>query len=326
MKMKCLVTGHSGLIGSHLVDILIEEGHEVYGISGTSRNENDKCKNFYIDLKDADKSKEIITTIAPDIVFALAADASESKSLFSPIKVINDNVDVLLKTLVPSINTGQLKRVVFASSAAVYGSIKGPCKESDIPEPRDIYGVAKLANENFLKIMSKTHGFEFVILRPHNVFGPRQRMDDPYRNVVTIFMNHILKREPYTIYGDGGMRRCFSYAADVAQIFAECGFAKVAGMTINVGTDKNYSLNELSDTIQDVAEVSLPPKYPHPRPEEVHSLTLDHTLQKKYFKYLDTPFKKALEETWKWAKKQGSKEYIFTKLEIQSNLVPENWK
>ena len=85
--MKCLVTGHSGLIGSDLVDLLLSRGHDVYGISSSVRNQIPKCKNYYIDLKDTSKSKEIIESIAPEIVYALAADASEIKSLFSPIKI-----------------------------------------------------------------------------------------------------------------------------------------------------------------------------------------------------------------------------------------------
>lgn len=193
--MKCLVTGHSGLIGSHLVDILLVKGHEVYGISGSNQNEINKCKNFYLDLKDTKEARKVIEEISPEIVFALAANPSENKSLFSPTEVTKNNIDVFLNTLVPAINGKKLKRVVFASSAAVYGSLKTLFKVSDTPDPQDIYGVSKLANESFLKIMSHMHGFEYVILRPHNVFGPGQRMNDPYRNVVTLFMNYILRNE-----------------------------------------------------------------------------------------------------------------------------------
>ncbi|MDP2684042.1 MAG: NAD-dependent epimerase/dehydratase family protein [bacterium] len=324
--MKCLVTGHSGLIGSDLIDLLLSGGHDVYGISSSARNQNLKCKNYYIDLKDTSKSKEIIESIAPEIVYALAADASEIKSLFSPIKVTNDNIDVFLNTLVPSINTGKLKRVIFASSSAVYGNIESPFRESDIPNPQDIYGISKLTNENFLKVMSQTHGFEFVIVRPHNVFGLRQRMNDPYRNVVTLFMNNILRNERYSIYGKGEIKRCFSYSKDVADVIYQCGFNEVTGMTFNVGSDTGYSLKELSEMIREISETSLIPKYIPLSPKEVISVILDHKLQNDNFNYKDTNIKEALKTTWEWAKIQGPQEYKYTKLEIDNELVPKNWK
>lgn len=324
--MKCLVTGHSGFIGSHLIDLLLSQGHEVYGISGTNRNENKKCRNFYLDLKDTERSGKIIESIAPEVVYALAANAAEGKSLFSPIEITNNNINVFFNTLVPSIRSKKLKRFVFTSSVAVYGSIKIPFKESDRPIPQDIYGICKLTNEDSLKIMSKVHGFEFVIVRPHNVFGPRQNMIDPYRNVVTLFMNHILRKEPYSIYGNGEMRRCFSYVKDVVDVICRCGFENVAGMTFNVGSDKDWSINQLSEAIQKICKKSVSPIYLPDRAQEVHAAILNHSLIKQMFGYKDTPFEEALEETWNWAKQQGPQEYTYTKLEIPSDLVPKNWK
>lgn len=324
--MKCLVTGHSGFIGSHLVDLLLSKGHEVYGISGTNRNENTKCHNFYLDLKDTEKSKRIIESISPEIVYGLAADAAEGKSLFSPIEITNNNINVFFNTLVPSIRAKKIKRFVFTSSVAVYGSITITFKESDTPIPQDIYGISKLTNENSLKVMSQVHGFEFVIVRPHNVFGPRQNMKDPYRNVVTLFMNHILRNKPYSIYGNGEMRRCFSYVKDVVYIIYRCGFEQVAGMTFNVGSDMDWSINELSEAIQKICKRSILPAYLPDRVQEINTAVPDHTLIKQVFGYKDTPFQKALEETWNWVKQQGPQEYTYTKLELPSGLTPKNWK
>jgi len=298
----------------------------VYGISRSSRNENTKCHNYSLDLKDTVASKKVIESIAPDVVFALAANAAEGKSLFSPIEITNNNINVFFNTLVPSINAGKLRRFVFTSSIAVYGSIKVPFKETDIPVPQDIYGIAKLTNENSLKVMSRVHGFEYVIVRPHNVFGPRQNMTDPYRNVVTLFMNHILKKKAYSIYGNGEMRRSFSYVRDVVDIIGRSGFENVAGMTFNVGSDLNWSINELSAHIQKITQSSIAPIYLPLRVQEVDMALSDHTLIKKTFGYKNTPLNKALKETWKWAKEQGPQEYAFTKLEVSNNLVPKNWK
>ncbi len=324
--MKVLVTGHSGLIGSHLVDVLLSHGNEVYGISRTNRNENKKCHNYYFDLKDSAKAKEIIEPIAPEVVFALAASAAEGKSFFSPIDITTNNIDVFFNTLVPSIRSGKLKRVIFTSSVAVYGSIKTPFKESDTPVPQDIYGVCKLTIENSLKIMAQVYGFEYVIIRPHNVFGPRQNMNDPYRNVVTLFMNHILRNEPYSIYGDGEMRRCFSYVKDVVDIVYRSAFKKVASMTFNVGSNHDWSINQLSEIIQKISGHAFPPVYLADRVQEVHTAISDHNLIKKMFGYNETPLEEALNETWKWAKKQGPQEYIYTELELRNKLVPKNWR
>ena len=101
--MKCLVTGHSGFIGSHLVDVLIRNGHKVYGISRTDRNKNLKCHNISLDLRDDSKARDVIESIAPEVVFALAANAAEGKSLFSPIDITTNCVNTLFNTLVPSI-------------------------------------------------------------------------------------------------------------------------------------------------------------------------------------------------------------------------------
>lgn len=323
--MKILVTGQSGLIGSHLVDILLSHGHEVFGISRTNKNEHFKCKNYCLDLRNTTKAKKLIESIAPEIVFALAANAAEGKSVFSPIDITTNNIDVFFNTLVPSIRTGKLKRFIFTSSIAVYGSIKPPFKESNTPIPQDIYGVSKLAIENSLKIMGKVHEFEYVIVRPHNVFGPRQNMNDPYRNVVTLFMNHILKGEPYSIYGDGEMRRCFSYVKNVVDVIYRCGFEDVAGMTFNVGSDLSWSINQLSKTIQKITGQTIPPIYLPDRVQEVHTAISDHRLIKKMFGYQDISFEKALEETWKWAKEQGPQKYAYTELELPSKLAPKNW-
>jgi UDP-glucose 4-epimerase len=324
--MNILVTGQSGLLGSHLVDVILAHGHEVYGISRTNRNENSQCHNCCLDLRDTSQVGIAIKSIAPEVVFALAANAAEGKSFYSPIDTTTNNINVFFNTLVPSIQAGRLKRFVFTSSIAVYGSISVPYREDDIPKPQDIYAVSKLAIEDSLRIMSRIHGFEFVIVRPHNVFGPRQNMKDPYRNVVTLFMNHILRQEPYAIYGDGEMRRCFSYVKDVVEAIYHCGFKGVAGMTLNIGSDLDWSINQLSNTVQKISGYSVSPRYLPDRVREVHTAIADHTLSKAVIGYSDTPLEEALRETWNWAKEHGPQEYCYTELELPHNSIPKNWK
>lgn len=323
---RVCVTGNSGLIGSHLVDKLLNEGHEVYGLSSSNRNSNPDVKEFIIDLKDRERTAVIIERIQPQIFYHLAADAAEGKSMFSPIQITTNGINTFYNVLVPAIKAGSLKRFIFTSSIAVYGSIHIPFREADLPLPQDIYGLNKLNVEQALRIMSRVHDFEYTIVRPHNVTGPGQNMSDPYRNVVTLFMNELLKCKPYSIYGDGEMRRCFSYVKDVVDIIYKCGFENVAGMTFNVGSDKDYSINELSEMIQDVSGIKIKPNYLPDRVQEVHTAIADHTLVKKVFGYKDTPLKTAIEETWEYCQKQGAKEYNYTELELPSNLAPKNWK
>lgn len=330
MKTKILVTGGAGFIGSHLVDRLIDDGNKVFVIDdlsgGKIKNLNRKAKFYKVDLRNQNKAAQIIGLIKPEIVYHLAANAAENKAQFSPIDITSRNWNTFINTLVPAINSG-MKRIIVTSSIAVYGALQTPFKESDKPEPEDLYGISKLAMEESLKVLSKVHKFEYVITRPHNVYGPRQNMTDPYRNVVTIFMNSLLKGQPYFIYGDGNQRRCFSYIDDVVDALFKCGFKKVHGMIFNVGSDRDYSLNELSKAIQKVSGIEIEPKHINDRPQEVKVAIADHSLAKKYLSYKDkTNIEKGIKQTWEFVKKEGYQKPVYTNLEIDSDLLPQNWK
>jgi len=325
-----LVTGGAGFIGSHLVDRLIIAGHKVYIIDdlsgGKKENINPRAKFFKCDLRNAKKTDQTIKKIKPKIVFHLAANAAENKAQFSPIDITSRNWNTFINTLVSALRNG-MKRMVFTSSIAVYGAQQTPFKETAKPEPEDLYGVSKRAIEETLKILSKVHQFEYVITRPHNVYGPRQNMTDPYRNVVTIFMNSLLKNKPYYIYGNGNQQRCFSYIDDVVDAVFKCGFGKFHGMTFNIGADKNYSINELSKVIQEVSGKNIPPIFIDKRPQEVEVAIADHSKAKKFLNYQDkTPLQKGINLTWEYVKKAGPQEPIFGEIELDSPLLPKNWR
>jgi len=330
LKRKVLVTGGAGFLGSHLVDKLIEEGYEVSIIDdlsgGYKRNINRKSTFYKCDLRNVKKVEKIISEIRPELVYHLAANAAENKAQFSPIDITSRNYNTFINVLVPALKYG-MKRIVVTSSIAVYGALQTPFKESDKPEPEDLYGISKLAMEESLKILSKIHNFEYVITRPHNVYGPRQNMKDPYRNVVTIFMNALLKGETYYIFGDGNQKRCFSYIDDVTEALYKCGFMNVNGMTFNVGSDRDYTLNELSSLIQKVSGITVKPKYLPARPLDVTVAISDHTLSKKYLSYEDkTSLQEGLAMTWKYAKKLGYQKPQFGGIEIDSPLIPQSWR
>lgn len=320
---KVAVTGGAGFIGSHLVDKLINSGHEVLLTDdlsgGKSENINPKSKNEIFDLRDTRRTSSVIMDFNPEILFHLACNAAENKAQFSPVDITSRNYDAFIKTLTPFIKSGG-KRFVFTSSIAVYGVGQTPFKETDKPEPEDLYGITKLAAEETLKVMSKVHDFEYVIARPHNVYGPRQNMNDPYRNVVTIFMNAVMKGEAYNIYGDGKQRRCFSYIDDVVDALYKCGFDDVSGNTFNIGADKDYSIIELSTEIGGLGV------FTKERPQEVKIAISDHTQAKKMLNYEDkTSLKGGIEKTWEWAKTKGPQLAPFEELELPSSKAPTNW-
>lgn len=326
MPKRVLITGDSGLIGNTLAKRFVSTGiYEVYGVSRSSKNLVDGVIRYTADLTNKEQASQVIGEIAPNIVYHMAANAAEGKSMYSPIDITENGINSFYNTVVPAINSGQLEKFVFPSSIAVYGQIHPPFKETDIPQPVDIYGINKLACERGLRMLSEVHGFEHAIVRPHNVYGPGQNMKDPYRNVVVLFMNHILKGEAYSIYGDGSMRRCFSYVEDVVDILMEISMVRGGG-TYNVGADDSYTIKELSDLILEISGSDIEPKHLDARVHEVYEAVADHTLQNNVFGYSHTPLKAGLIATWKWAKEQGAQDYVFTEPEIVSDKLPKNWK
>jgi len=175
--------------------------------------------------------------------------------------------------------------------------------------------------------MSKVHGFEYIVARPHNVYGPRQNMCDPYRNVVTIWMNSILRNEPYVIYGDGEQKRCFSYINDVVSALQKCSVTKISNTIYNIGSDTYYTLNDLHTALHMVVERSIKkPQYLPLRPQEVINAIADHTQAINFLGYEDvTPLLDGLRKTWVYCKKQGKQDPIYTNIEINSDKLPKNW-
>lgn len=315
---KCLVTGGAGFIGSHLVDKLLTQGHEVVVIDDLSGGyeEHLSIPFWEADCRDEKEMNRIFAIEKPEVVYHLACNAAENKAQFSPIDITSRNYDAFIKVLTAFINNGG-KKFVFTSSIAVYGALQTPFKETDKPEPEDLYGITKLAAEQTLKVMSRVHDFEYVIARPHNVYGPRQNMSDPYRNVVTIWMNAILKGEPYYIYGDGKQRRQFSYIDEVIDQLVHLP----ANSVNNVGSNIVYSLNDLCASIQQVTGTKLKPVLLPERPQEVKEAIAINSQEVSSHTLED-----CLRNTWEWVKSQGPKELKYTGFEIDSPKIPQNWR
>ena len=217
MSMKIFITGIAGFLGSHLAKRLHILGHEVYGndnlIGGEILNlDETKVKFYETDCCDLDKMTEITKNM--DIVYHCAATAHEGLSVFSP-NIITKNIFQASVVTITAAIKNRVKRFVYCSSMARYGNQKSPFDEKMTPKPVDPYGIAKVAGEDILKVLANLNNMEWNIAVPHNIIGPNQKYDDPFRNVLSIFINRNLQKKPSIIYGDGKQVRCFSYIDDV---------------------------------------------------------------------------------------------------------------
>jgi UDP-glucose 4-epimerase len=251
--MKILVTGGAGFIGSNLVDKLIDEGHKVFVIdnlsTGKKENINKKAIFYKVDICLLDKILHLFKGI--DYVFHLAANPRVVFSVKNPIESHKVNVNGTLNVLYASYKN-KIKRLIFASSAAVYGDIKKlPLKENMTPKPISPYGLHKLIGEHYCQLFSNLYNLETVCLRYFNVYGPRMDPNGPYALVIGKFLKLRKENKPLTIYGDGKQTRDFIYVDDIvkANILAMKSKKVGKGEVINICSGKNYSINYIAKLI-----------------------------------------------------------------------------
>lgn len=327
--VKCLVTGGAGFMGSWLVDELLKRGHSVISVDNLSggymRNVSKDCKFVKMDLRD--KERVFNVTKGVDIIYHLAAYAAEGQSVFSPIEINDINITPINNLLVAAVNNN-VRKFVFTSSMAVYGDQTPPFEEKMPVMPEDPYGCGKAYCERMVQIFGDTYGFGYTIIRPHNVYGPRQNITDPYRNVLGIWINRIMGDKVPFIYGDGEQTRAFSYIEDIIPPLANAGFfSKSDKNVINLGSDEVVTVNKACDIVLEVMKSAMKPKHVEPRPCEVKHA---HCTVEKSKKLLDYETHHALRDGVKkmveWAKKIGYQNPTYTvPLEI-TKYAPEVWK
>jgi UDP-glucose 4-epimerase len=330
MSEKALVTGGAGFIGSHLARKLLKEGYDVVvldDLSGGFRENLPEGATFVEgSILDRDLLGELFEKEAFDYVFHLAAYAAEGLSHF--IKHFNYQNNLIGSVnLINASILNKIKCFVFTSSIATYGEIPPPMRESDVPKPEDPYGVAKLAVEMELEVSKKQFGLDYVIFRPHNVYGEFQNLSDRYRNVIGIFMNQIMQGNPLSVFGDGEQTRAFSYIEDLMGPMAECiKRHECSGEIFNIGADKSWSVKRLAYEVQralgsDLDLLHLPPR------NEVEHANADHSKLKKFFGDLpQTDLAEGIDRMAKWAKSQGpTAPSRFGAIEIEEGL-PSFWR
>ncbi len=305
-----LVTGGAGFIGSHLVDSLIEKGCKTTVLDNLSTGSlsnlahiNDRITFIKGDIRDYETV--IKAAKGCDVIFHQAAVVSVPQTVKEPVDsaMVNDMGTLFV---LESARKNNIKRVVLASSCAVYGDYpQVPKHENMNPEPLSPYAVQKLTGEMYAGLYPDLYGIATVCLRYFNVYGPRQDPSSPYSGVISIFMKKAILNEPPVIYGDGNQYRDFIFVKDVVRANLLAADAKNAGGKVfNVGTGVFININRLWDMIRRISGVDIKPEYKPLRPGDIlksvasiDRAKADLDFESEYI------FENGLAETFKWYKR-----------------------
>ena len=259
---KLLVTGGAGFIGSNLVDELVRLGHKVVVIDtlslGKKEHLNTKAKFYNRDIRDYEAIRPLFKGV--DCVFHLAAQPRIQPSIINPAESFSNNVLGTFNVLLAA-RDNKVKKLVYSASSSAYGDQKTlPLVESMNPNCKNPYALFKYMGEEMAHLFHKLYGLPVVCLRYFNVYGERQSLSGAYATVVGIFLKQKKNRKPLTIVGNGNQRRDFTYVKDVARAnILAMKSKKAVGHLINIGSGKNYSVNEVARLI-DKNHVFIPPR------------------------------------------------------------------
>lgn len=332
MRNRCLVTGGAGFIGSHIAENLLLKGYEVVVLDDLSGGFKENIPDGVKFVEGSITDPLVVDTAVKgcDYVFHLAAYAAEGLSHFVKRFNYNNNLIGSINLINSAINYG-IKCFVFTSSMAVYGSGQVPFTEEMIPMPEDPYGIAKRAVELDLEESLRMFGLNHIIFRPHNVYGDRQNIWDPYRNVIGIYFNQIMKGEPITVFGDGTQTRAFSYITDVAPIIAKSiEVPEAYNLVFNLGSDEFCSINALANVVSACMEPWFKEKfgvdnwkieYLPSRFEVKHAFTSHNRVEKIFGVKAKVSLEEGVSLMAEWVKKVGAKKgKTFENIEIKKNL------
>ena len=326
--MTSLVTGGAGFIGSHVAKHCLDLGHQVVILDDLSGGFEDHipdgCTFINGSVTDHILLEGLFNEYQFDYVYHLAAYAAEGLSHFIRRFNYNNNLIGSINLINESVKH-KVKCFVFTSSIAVYGAGQLPMREDMTPMPEDPYGVSKYSVELDLKAAHEMFGLNYVIFRPHNVYGENQNIGDKYRNVIGIFMNQIMQGKSLTVFGDGSQTRAFSYIDDVAIPISHCvNVPESYNEVFNVGADKPYSVNELAEIVCKSFGVDQKINHLRARNEVLHAYA-DHSKVNKIFPPRGVSLSEGITKMADWAKQVGArKSQEFDNIEIFEKL-PEGW-
>lgn len=310
-KERVLVTGAAGFLGSHVCDALIAKNLNVVGVDDLSggflQNLDARVDFVNCDISDSCSVERLWQEMGPfQTVFHLAAYAAEGLSHFIRRFNYNNNLIGSINLINEAVKSGVCNCFVFTSSIATYGEQKPPLLESTIPSPADPYGIAKYAVELDLKSAHEMWGLNSIIFRPHNVYGERQNIMDPYRNVVGIFMRCAIEGTPFPIFGDGLQTRAFSYIRDISPIIAESGFREDCfNETFNIGSDDVSTVKYLAEVVSDEFGIPLKINWLNERSEAKHAFAEHSKLEKFFSDVQKTSLEEGISKMSKWVRDNG---------------------
>jgi UDP-glucose 4-epimerase len=327
--MTSLITGGAGFMGAHVALRCLSQGHQVVILDDLSGGYVENIPKNAIFIKgsilDTALVSKLFTEYKFDYVYHLAAYAAEGLSHFIRNFNYQNNLIGSINLINESIKH-EVKCFVFTSSIAVYGTNQVPMTENTTPKPEDPYGISKYAIEMDLQSAHEMFGLNYVIFRPHNVYGEYQNIGDRYRNVIGIFMNQLMNKQPMSIFGDGLQTRAFSYISDVSPFIVDCVEKPEAfNQIFNVGGDVPYTVLQVAQMVANFFNVEPVINYLPARNEVVHAFS-DHAKIKQYFgAYKSITLEEGINIMGRWALENGPRETKpFTNIEIRKNM-PSKW-
>ena len=300
--MNILVTGGAGFIGSNLSEELLKLGTvTIFDDLSTGKKENiqnSKLNFIKGSITDIELLKESLKDV--NYVFHLAAVSNVGQSIEDPIQANKVNVTGTLNVLLAAKECG-VEKVIFTSSAAIYGDTKElPIRESITPNPLSPYASTKIMGEYYCNNFTELYGLKTIIIRPFNVFGPRQDPKSQYSAVIPIFINTLLKGEDVRITGDGEQTRDFVYIRDFirSNILA---MEKDVGGVFNISGGGRVSINELYWIIADILDIDKKPVYVADRPGDIKHSYADISRAEELLSYIPKhSLKDGLKDTVEW--------------------------
>lgn len=326
MKIS-LVTGGAGFIGSHVCRELIALDHRVIVLDdlsgGFKENLPEGVDFVHGSITDVGLLSGLFKQHKFNYVYHLAAYAAEGLSHFIRRFNYENNLVGSINLINESVKH-KIECFVFTSSIAVYGKGQLPMHEDLVPQPEDPYGISKLAVEQDLTCAHEMFGLDFVIFRPHNVYGEYQNLGDKYRNVVGIFMNQLMLDTPLTIFGDGLQTRAFSYIGDIAPVMANSvNISNARNQIFNVGADQQYTVKNLAEEVCKAMNKEANIRFLEARNEVAHAYSSHEKARALLGLSKSTPLADGLKRMAEWAIKSGAKKSTsFSNIEIFENLPP----